>query len=120
MTLRRLRPDAPMDTAVARLLQAPGKDAAEMSPDQKVKFLGDFIKTNKKSALIDLDYHAQYEPSLGVRINVEAIHDNKAKGLLAVLASIIPPASYYDANRAGPLSDAFAFSELDFNSTTAT
>jgi len=85
-----------------------------------VKFLNDLIKTNKKSALIDLDYHAQYEPSLGVRINVEAIHDNKAKGLLAVLASIIPPASYYDANRAGPLADAFAFSELDFNSTTAT
>ena len=52
-----------------------------------------------------------------MRINVEAIHDNKDKGLLAVLASITPPASYYSDNRPDELADAFAFSELDFNST---
>jgi hypothetical protein len=91
-----------------------------MNPEQKLKFLRELIKTNKKSELIDLDYHAQYEPTLGVRINVEAIHDNKAKGLLAVLASILPPASYYDANRPGQLADAFSFSELDYNSTCVT
>ena len=78
------------------------------------------IKTTKTTALIDLDYHSQYEPSLGVRINVEAIHDNKQKGFLAVLASIVPPASFYDASRIGKPTDAFVFSELDLDSTHVT
>ena len=46
--------------------------------------------------MLDLNYQSQYEPSLGVRVNVEAIHDNKVPGFLAVMASVVPPAAYYD------------------------
>lgn len=91
-----------------------------MGPAGAEKFLFELIKTTKNTALVDLDYHSQYEPSLGVRINVEAIHDNKQKGFFAVLASIVPPASFYDSSRVGKPTDAFIFSELDFDSTHAT
>ena len=42
----------------------------------------------------------------------KAIHDNKDKGLLAVLASITPPASYYSDNRPDELADAHNLSDI--------
>ena len=79
-------------------------------------------KTTNKSSLLDLNFHSQYEPSLGFRVSVEAVHDNKIKAFMAVLASVIPPASYYDPDRVGNPKDVFTFTEPDMDlkiSTTA-
>jgi hypothetical protein len=50
---------------------------------------------NNKSPLINLNYFSQYEPNLGFRINVEALHDNKSQGFFAVMATVVPPGNYY-------------------------
>lgn len=49
--------------------------------------------------MVDLNYHSQYQPSIGFRFNIEAIHDNNVKGFFAIFGSIMPPASYYDPKR---------------------
>ena len=77
-------------------------------------------RTTPKSSLLDLNFHSQYEPSLGFRVSVEAVHDNKIKAFFAVLASVIPPASYYDPNRVSNPRDAFTFTEPDMELKTST
>jgi hypothetical protein len=86
-----------------------------MSADDIQKQLESITKTTSKSELLDLNYHSQYEPSLGFRVSVEAVHDNKIKAFMAVLASVIPPASYYDPNRVGNPKDVFTFTEPDMD-----
>jgi hypothetical protein len=75
------------------------------------------IKTDKNSGLIDLTYHSQYIPKVGVRFNIEAIHNNNTKGFLAVMASVLPEASYYDNSRIEAVKDAFIFAKPKFNSS---
>jgi hypothetical protein len=49
--------------------------------------------------MIDYNYFSQYDSGLGIRVNIEALHNNKIKGFPLVMASVIPPASYYDSDR---------------------
>ena len=75
------------------------------------------VDTKKKNIPgIDLDFHSQYEPSLGFRVAIEAIHNNTEKTFFGVLASVLPSASVYDPGREGPLQDAFAFIQPDYDS----
>ena len=69
----------------------------------------------KGRELIDLNYHSQYEPKLGFRATVEAIHNiENIAGFFAILASVCPTASYYQANRVPKgLKDGFTFTIPD-------
>jgi len=73
------------------------------------------MKNNEKLKFIDLNYHSQYEPKLGFRATIEAVHNvDLPKGInggfFSVLASVCPPASYYDPNRKSKgLKDGFTF-----------
>ena len=52
-------------------------------------------------------------------MNIEALHDNKVDGFFGVLASVIPPASYYDEEK-GASKDTFIFTEPEFESNNRT
>ena len=71
----------------------------------------------KDPKMIDLNYHSQYEPTLGFRTTVEAIHniDGSDGKFYAVLASVCPQASYYVENRqlSKGLRDGFTFTVPD-------
>lgn len=75
----------------------------------------DYPKGKKPLKYIDLNYHSQYEPKLGFRATVEAVHDvdlpkGVKGGFFSVLASVAPPLSYYDPNRKSKgLKDGFTF-----------
>jgi hypothetical protein len=84
------------------------------------KQLEAMTKTTDKSSLLDLNFHSQYEPALGFRVSVEAVHDNKIKAFYCVLSSVIPPASYYDPNRVGGPKDVFTFTEPNFDLRSST
>ena len=70
--------------------------------------------------MLDLNYQSQYEPSVGVRVNVEAIHENREKGFLAVMASVVPPAAYYDEDHPDSGKNVFTFTDPDFDSSHVT
>jgi hypothetical protein len=71
--------------------------------------------------MLDLDYHSQYEPSLGFSVSVEAIHNNKKEAYYCVLASLLPNAPYYDPNRVGnPKQDTTKFTAPEFDDKTST
>lgn len=95
-------------------------EISEISDEDLMKHLYSMTTVTDKSALLDLNFHSQYEPSLGFRVSVEAIHDNKIKAFYCVLASVLPPASYYDPERVGNPKDIFTFTEPDFDSKTST
>ena len=109
MTLRRRRANPPLLSVARDLAVDRGMDVSELQLDK-------LIDSSKKTPMLDLTYYSQYEAGLGVRVNIEALHDNKAKGFFGVLASVVPPGSYYDADRQGPPKDAFIFTEPDFSS----
>ena len=73
------------------------------------------LETKESTPLIDLNYYSQYEPGFGIRVSVEAVHDNNQEGFFAVLASVLPPASFYDDPR-GEVKDVFYFTEPDYQS----
>jgi len=55
-----------------------------------------------------------------VRVNVEAVHDNREKGFLAVMASVVPPAAYYDEDHPDSGKNVFTFTDPDFDSSHVT
>lgn len=84
-----------------------------------MKYLFGLIKTDIKTPLIDLNYHSQYEPKLGIRFNVECIHDNKThKYFFGTLMSVLPHATYYDPNNHGRPRDAFINTTPNYDSLT--
>lgn len=85
-----------------------------------IAYLFQLIKTDKKSELIDLTFHSTYEPSLGVRFNVESIYNHDLKLFFGSLASILPKATYYDPNRTNPPTDAFLNTTPDYESMNST
>lgn len=109
MTLRRGRPNPDLQ-AVAQLLA----DQLDKSPEE-LQAIVNGLDANVNTPPIDLTYYTQYEAGLGIRVNVEALHDNKQEGFCSVLASVIPPASYYDEDR-GDVRDVFYFTEPDYES----
>lgn len=120
MSLRRRRPNPALSRVADEVLDALGERPAELVGADKLDLLSRLVKCNAKAPMLDLNYYSQYEPGLGIRVNVEAIHNNKAQGFLAVLASVLPPGSYYEPGRQGPPKDAFIFTEPDFDSHTGT
>lgn len=68
--------------------------------------------------MLDLDYFSYYSSELGFRVGVECLHQNAEIGFFAVIVSLNPPASFYDADRAdGPADVVNAFTEIDWSST---
>lgn len=65
----------------------------------KYDFFFKKMKSNKNNELIDLNYHSQYYPQLGIRFNVECIHHPKIAAFFGTLASIVPKAEYYNKSR---------------------
>lgn len=120
LNLRRRRPNPPLQRVVDVLMISSGVNPTIITGDDINKQLEAMTKTTPKSSLLDLNFHSQYEPSLGFRVSVEAVHDNKIKAFMAVLASVIPPASYYDPNRVGNPKDVFTFTEPDMDLKTST
>ena len=117
MELRRRRPNPELEPIVGELLKNNklSPDLVYQNPLALEENLHKLLATNlKKPQFLDLTYHSQYESTLGVRVNTVAVHDNKVKGYFAVMASILPPGSYYDENRDGPPSDIFTFVQPDF------
>ena len=77
-------------------------------------------KTTEKSSLLDLNFHSQYEASLGFRVCIEAVHNNKIKAFFSVLCSVLGQASYYDPSRVGSPKDVFTFIEPDMDLKSST
>ena len=116
MTLRRKRSNPPLQNILFSVLQAQGQNPAEIDI---LQYLFKLMKTDKNTQLIDLNYHSQYEPSLGIRFNIECIHNNKSKGFFGALASVMPQASYYDLKSVGEKpKDAFMFVNPNYDSYT--
>ena len=120
MKLRRRRPNPPLARVVEELLASRGVDPSNISPADEARYLEQLATCDNRAAMLDLNYHSQYEPSLGVRVNVVAIHANQVPGFFGVVASVIPPASLYDAALQGPPKDAFTFVEPDYGSQVET
>ena len=113
MTLRRLRPNPPI-TKVADLLAI----NMQINVKEAINYIQQ-LESTKNTTPINLTYYSQYEPGLGIRVNIEAVHDNKVEGFFGVLASVMPPASYYDEEK-GSAKDTFIFTEPDFESSYKT
>jgi len=120
MKLRRRRANPPLARVVEELLASRGVDPSSISPADQARYLEQLATCDDRAAMLDLNYHSQYEPSLGVRVNVAAIHGNQVPGFFAVVASVIPPASLYDPARQGPPEDAFTFVKPDYGSQIET
>jgi hypothetical protein len=74
--------------------------------------------------MINMNYFSKYSSELGFRVGVECLHQLEVKekpkdqGLYAVIATLNPPASFYDLKRAdGPSDVISAFTDIDWNST---
>lgn len=115
MKLRRRRPNPPLGIVVKELLAANGVNT-ENPTDADIMLLDKLVQSKKDTPMLDLNYHSQYEPSLGVRVNVEAVHDNKTKGFFAVMASVLPPAAYYDEDHPDSGKNVFTFVDPDYDS----
>lgn len=113
MKIRRLRPTIPLMKILLNVLQSQGQDPSKVDV---IQYLFKLIKTDKKSQLLDLNFHSQYEPSLGVRFNVECIYKSEQKFFFGTLASILPKATYYDTQRTESPNDAFLNTTPDFTS----
>ena len=111
MKLRRARPNAPLNQVLFDVVMLLGQDPTKVN---MMEFLSNLIKVDKSSGLLDLNFHSQYEPTLGFRFNIEAIHNNKTKGFFAVLTSVMPNATYYDENRKKYPKDAFSCYKPDY------
>jgi hypothetical protein len=113
MKLKRKRKTIPLMNVLTDVIKKQGKDPNSMDV---IKYLFDLIKTDKKSGLIDLNFHSTYEPSLGVRFNVECIFKQDTKVFFGTLSSILPKATYYDASRNTEPTDAFLNTTPDYDS----
>jgi hypothetical protein len=55
--------------------------------------------------MIDMNYFSSFDPDIGFRVGVEAIHKNNEKAFFCIMMSVCPNASYYSGSRGGPPSD---------------
>lgn len=121
LNVRRRRPNPPLQRVVDVLIFTSGLGPIDqISHEDLERHLMSMTNVTEKSALLDLNFHSQYEPSLGFRVSVEAIHDNNIKAFYGVLSSILPPASFYDPNREGGPKDIFTFTEPNFDDKAST
>lgn len=96
MNLRRRRPDPKLMEVVDVLMESNGLQPGQMNTKQIVDYVLGVIDTNDKSAMLDMDFGSQYEPSIGFMCKANALHNVKDKGFFCILSSILPPAAYYD------------------------
>lgn len=122
MRLRRRRLDPPLQTVIAGMLtmmSSSSSDATELTGKARYDFIVKNVSVPKNMPpKLDLNFFSQYEPGLGFRVSVEAVHDVKIQAPLTVLANVIPPGSFFDPSRDinEPPKDAFIFSELNLKS----
>jgi len=117
MKLRRRRPNPALMSVFDELIRMLGKNPNNMQLEDKGTFLDKQISLKAKDVPgINLDFHSQYEPALGFRVSVEAIHNSGEKSLMGVLLSVLPKASVYSAERDNSPDDAFKFIQPDLNS----
>lgn len=96
MNLRRRRPDPKLMEVVDVLLESNGVPPGSLNPKGIVEYVLGVINTDAKSAMLDMDFGSQYEPSIGFMCKANALHNVKDKGFFCILSSILPPAAYYD------------------------
>lgn len=96
MNLRRRRPDPKLMEVVDVLMESSGYQPGQMNTEAIVKYILNVIGTDDKSAMLDMDFGSQYEPSIGFMCKANALHNVKDKGFFCILSSILPPAAYYD------------------------
>ncbi len=97
MNLRRRRTDAKLMEVVDVLLESNLMDPKVMSADDINSYLLSVIDTGHQSPMLDMNFHSQYEPTLGFRIKGIALHNLKEKAFFCALCSLMPPLSYYSA-----------------------
>lgn len=122
MNIRSRKANPPLQRVVDVLGLTDGKLQLLDSDDLVRQLETNLSYINDKSPLLDLDYHSQYEPSLGFAVSVEAIHNNKKDAFYCVLASILPNAHYYDPKRTrNPKSNTYTINTApDFDDSTST
>lgn len=98
MQIRRKRPNPSLMSIMKHLMNELGVDGNQ-EEEAVYKYFFDNIKCDKKSELIDLNFHSQYEPKIGIRFNVECIHNTKTQNFFGTMASVIPEATYYNPDR---------------------
>ena len=67
-----------------------------------------------------MDFGSQYEPSIGFMCKANALHNVKDKGFFCILASILPPAAYYNPQIGMDKTNTFTLSEPNFKSNQYT